>query len=143
MSEHRINFFSEDLSYQLEEADKTRQWIERIIVGHKMLTGAINYIFCSDEYLHQINLDYLAHDTYTDIITFDHSEEEFLITGDIYVSIDRVEDNAKRFNVPFEKELRRVMIHGILHLIGFGDHSDEEKEIMRKKEQESLNVFNT
>lgn len=138
MSKDRINFFSEDINYTLPEPEKIRQWIDRVISDHQILTGHINYIFCTDEYLHKINLEYLDHDTYTDIITFDNSEEEFIIDGDIYISIERVRENAAKFEVAELREIQRVMIHGVLHLLGFEDHSEEEKEIMRSKEQESL-----
>lgn len=142
MSDSNINFFSEEIEFELSNPDKIREWIKDVIVAHKKLAGDINYIFCNDEYLHNINLEYLAHDTYTDIITFDHSEEELLIEGDIYISIDRVSENAKTFEVSEFRELSRVMIHGILHLLGFEDHSKEEKEIMRDKEVSCLSMLN-
>jgi rRNA maturation RNase YbeY len=92
--------------------------------------GNLNYIFCSDNYLHQINVEYLDHDTLTDIITFDNSEEEETIEGDIFVSVERVEDNAKDLNVQFDDEILRVLAHGLLHLCGYDDHTDEEEAEM-------------
>jgi len=142
MSDNSINFFSEEIEFELSNPDVISAWITKVITTHQKITGDINYIFCSDEYLHNINMEYLSHDTYTDIITFDHSEKELLIAGDIYISIDRVSENAKKFEVTDSRELHRVMIHGILHLIGFTDHSKEEKEIMRGKEVSCLSMLN-
>ena len=141
MSDDNINFFSEEIEFELSNPNEIRDWIKQVAATHQKVAGDINYIFCSDEYLHNINLEYLSHDTYTDIITFDNSEEELVIEGDIYISIDRVSENAKSFEVTVSKELNRVMIHGILHLIGFEDHSKEEKEIMRGKEVECLSLL--
>lgn len=141
MSDSSINFFSEEIEFELSNPDVISAWITKVITTHQKIRGDINYIFCSDEYLHNINMEYLLHDTYTDIITFDHSEEELLIAGDIYISIDRVSENAKKFEVTDSRELHRVMIHGILHLIGFTDHSKEEKEIMRGKEVSCLSML--
>lgn len=138
MSDNNINFFSEEIEFELSNPKEIRNWIRKVVSTYQKVTGDINYIFCDDMYLHNINMEYLSHDTFTDIITFDNSEEELLIEGDIYISIDRVTENAKSFEVSFTKELSRVMIHGILHLIGFEDHSSEEKEIMRDKEKECL-----
>ncbi len=103
-------------------------------------TGEINYIFCDDSYLLKMNQDYLNHNTYTDIISFDYSEGKHL-AGDIFISIDRIEENAKKFKIPFEKELQRVLIHGILHFAGFKDKTTTEKEEMRKQENLFLKIF--
>ena len=98
------------------------------------------YIFCSDEYLYNLNQEYLNHDTYTDIITFPYSEPP-LVEGDIFISIDRVKENASQFGAPFEQELHRVMIHGVLHLCGYSDKSPDEEALMRKKEDEALQLL--
>ena len=115
-------------------------WINRVIVSEGFSAGQIDYIFCTDDYLLELNKDYLNHDTFTDIITFDYRDGS-IISGDIFISTDRVQDNAKKFDVEFSNELRRVMIHGILHLAGFGDKSKEEKDIMRLKEDEKIKMF--
>lgn len=115
-------------------------WINRVIISEGFSVGQIDYIFCSDEYLLELNKEYLNHDTFTDIITFDYTDGK-IISGDIFISTDRVEDNARRFDVEFLNELRRVMSHGILHLAGFGDKSIEEKKIMREKEEEKIKMF--
>lgn len=115
-------------------------WIEKIIVSENKELGEINYIFCNDDYLHKINVEYLDHDTLTDIITFDYTEEN-IISGDILISTERVEDNANDFNVSFQEELLRVMAHGILHLCGYKDKTDEESNFMRQKENEKIAWF--
>ena len=115
-------------------------WINRVIISEGFSVGQIDYIFCSDEYLLKLNKEYLNHDTFTDIITFDYTDGK-IISGDIFISTDRVEDNARKFDVEFLNELRRVMSHGILHLAGFGDKSIEEKKIMREKEEEKIKMF--
>ena len=115
-------------------------WINRVIISEGFSVGQIDYIFCSDEYLLELNKEYLNHDTFTDIITFDYTDGK-IISGDIFISTDRVEDNARKFDVEFLSELRRVMSHGILHLAGFGDKSIEEKKIMREKEEEKIKMF--
>lgn len=103
--------------------------------------GSINFIFCSDEYLFQLNQKYLKHDTYTDIITFDSSVEETEISGDIFISLERVKENSKQFSGSFVKELHRVMIHGILHLLGYKDKSPKDKEAMSGKEDYYLSLL--
>ena len=115
-------------------------WINRIIVSEGFSAGQIDYIFCSDDYLLELNKEYLNHDTFTDIITFDYRDGN-TISGDIFISTDRVEDNAKKYDVAFSNELRRVMCHGVLHLAGFGDKSNKEKRIMREKEEEKIKMF--
>jgi rRNA maturation RNase YbeY len=101
----------------------------------------LNYIFCSDEYLLEINKQYLDHDYFTDIITFDNSEEDKQLEGDIYISVDRVRDNAATFHTDFDSEMRRVLIHGLLHLVGYEDSSEALKTAMRAKEDEYLRLF--
>lgn len=115
-------------------------WINRVIISEGFSVGQIDYIFCSDEYLLELNKEYLNHDTFTDIITFDYTDGK-IISGDIFISTDRVEDNARKFDVEFLNELRRVMSHGVLHLAGFGDKSKEEKKTMREKEEEKIKMF--
>jgi len=117
-----------------------KNWINNTVVNENKLVGEIQYIFCSDNYLLKINKKFLDHDYYTDIVTFDYDEKN-IISGDIYISIDRVKENAKIFEVDFNNELLRVIIHGILHLIGYNDKSDIEKNIMRNKENYYLSIF--
>jgi len=115
-------------------------WINRVIVSEGFSAGQIDYVFCSDDYLLELNKEYLNHDTFTDIITFDYRDGN-TISGDIFISTDRVEDNAKKYDVAFSNELKRVMSHGVLHLAGYGDKSNEEKRIMREKEEEKIKMF--
>jgi probable rRNA maturation factor len=137
----KINFFTEDISFNLKQRIHIRNWIQKVILSKGAKLNEINYIFCSDEYLKAVNIEYLNHDYYTDIITFDNSEEENQLEGDIYISIDRVRENSQQFDKALENELHRVMIHGILHLIGYGDKSEEEAEQMRHEEEASLLLF--
>ena len=136
-----IHFFNEGIEFSLDHPTKVYNWISKIVKEHSYELLEINYIFCSDEYLHQINVDYLNHDTYTDIITFDNSEEADKLESDIFISIDRVKDNSKEYSKSFNRELYRVMIHGVLHLLGFHDHTDEEKKEMREKEEACLSLL--
>ncbi|MFC5411265.1 rRNA maturation RNase YbeY [Larkinella bovis] len=133
-----IRFFTEDTPFNLPHKIPTRQWLTALAKGEGFTVGELNYIFCSDDYLLQVNREYLDHDYYTDIITFDNSDEENRLEGDIFISIDRVRDNAHQLNVPDEQELRRVLTHGLLHLCGYGDKTEEEALQMRRKEDESL-----
>lgn len=128
-----IQFYTQNIDFKLESADTISTWIKNTIQAEGYDYHQITYIFCKDKYLHQINLKHLSHDTYTDIITFDYTEDK-LISGDLFISIERVKENANNLNIPFLQELHRVMIHGILHLCGYKDHSLEEEEMMRKKE---------
>jgi len=115
-----------------------KKWLKNVIQHHRKEGGNINFIFCSDRYLLGINKNYLNHNTYTDIITFSSSENNKIIAGDIFISVERICENARSFNSSFNDELHRVMIHGILHLLGFRDKSSKEKFIMRQKENECL-----
>ena len=135
-----VYFFEEDISFTHTSEEKTKLWIEHIIQTEKRILGDLNFIFCTDEHLHEINVSYLNHDTYTDIITFDNSDKVEDVSGDIFISIDRVEANARDLAISFDEELNRVMIHGVLHLIGFNDKSDEEKQQMREKEDTCLSL---
>ncbi|MES2132199.1 MAG: rRNA maturation RNase YbeY [Bacteroidota bacterium] len=136
-----ITFQNQSISFKLKEKTKLKNWIKTITEKEKHLLGDVNYIFCSDEELLEINMKHLNHNTYTDIITFDYTEEK-KINSDIFISVDRVEENAKKFKVNFEEELHRVMIHGILHLCGYKDKTKADAELMRKKENASLKLFN-
>ena len=136
-----INFHCEEIDFKVPNPIKTKRWLKEVIKSENYTLSEINYIFCSDEYLHKINLRYLDHDTLTDIITFDNSEEENLIEGDIFVSVDRVNENAKDFNSPYEQELRRVLVHGVLHLCGYFDKSVDDEKLMRMKEEFYLNIW--
>ena len=131
-----INFFSET-EFKFHNEDKIADWIAKAITDENKTLGEINYIFVSDEYLLDLNKTYLNHDTLTDIITFDNSVGNIL-HSDIYISVDRVRDNALDFNVSFEEELHRVMIHGVLHLAGYKDKTNKEAEEMRSRENHYL-----
>ena len=138
-----IRFFNEDVPYKLAQKQPTRQWLKRRAEGEGYAVGELNYIFCSDDYVLQVNKDYLEHDYYTDIITFDQSEEESVLAGDIFISVERVNDNAGQLGVSPQQEMRRVLAHGLLHLCGYGDKSAEEATQMRAKEEEWLTDFST
>ena len=135
-----IFFHSDGISYTLKHKTLIREWVIKIIYSEKGKPGEINFIFCSDKCLHKINLAYLKHDTYTDIISFDYSAQE-LLSGDIFISIDRVKENAKKFNADFTEELHRVMIHGILHLLGYKDKTRSQKATMQGKEDFCLSLL--
>ena len=134
-----IAFQSEDTDFEFNDIEKTIKSIHNIIANNNKTLHFLDYIFCSDKYLYNINNQHLNHNTYTDIITFNYNEEN-KIGGDIYISIDRIKENAIKFDAPFEKELMRVIFHGLLHLIGYNDKTEEERQIMRKKEEESLTL---
>jgi probable rRNA maturation factor len=134
----KINFFNENIDFQPNHKAKLKHWIEQAIQNYRQKLIEINYIFCDDAYLHQINVEYLDHDTLTDIITFDNSEMEGEIESDIFISVERVRENAEKFAVEFEYELHRVMIHGVLHLLGYRDKSEAEQIKMRQLENECL-----
>ncbi len=135
-----ITFFTEETKFQLKERIRIKNWINESIIGENSNPGVINFIFTSDKYLLEINKQYLSHNYFTDIITFNYCEEN-IINGDIYISITTVKNNSKHFNVTFIEELHRVMIHGILHLLGYEDKTDEEKAKMREKENLYLEKF--
>ncbi len=137
-----IHFSSDDIDFKLKNQLKIKKWLERVIINHDCRLGDIAYSFCSDDHILEVNNQFLHHDTYTDIITFDYVEGD-MISGDILISIDRVGENAKIFEVPFDRELRRVLVHGVLHLLGFKDKSKKDAALMRKKEDESLTLYDT
>ncbi len=120
------------------KATKVKTWLKAIAAKEKFVIKELNYIFLDDEGLLKINIEYLNHDTYTDIITFDNSEVNGKIESDIFISLQRVESNAEKFNTTFEDELHRVLAHGLLHLCGYKDKKKTDVELMRKKEEESL-----
>ncbi|MBL7867697.1 MAG: rRNA maturation RNase YbeY [Flavobacterium lindanitolerans] len=132
--------FNYETEFELPNENEIEKWISEVIVSESKKEGDINYIFCDDEYLHDINVKYLDHDTLTDIISFDYSIGNEL-HGDIFVSVERVADNAKDFNVSFDEELKRVLAHGILHFAGYKDKSEEDELLMRSKEDEKIAMF--
>lgn len=138
-----INFFFEDITEPNLNYDKIRVWLSALIKSHQFELEEVNYILCSDDYLLKVNQKYLDHDYYTDIITFDNSEEEHLVESDIFVSVDRVKDNANNHNESLEREQLRVLAHGVLHLVGFKDKSEEDAEDMRKEEEKAIELYST
>lgn len=135
-----ISFFSEDIDFELIDESNYISWLQKVVESENKISGELSFVFCDDEYLHKINLQYLNHDTYTDIITFDYTESG-VIAGDIFISIDRVKENALLYNKPFKNELSRVIVHGVLHLAGYKDKSEEESTLMRSKEDFYLNLL--
>jgi rRNA maturation RNase YbeY len=131
-----FNFFYEETEFLLEAEQEVQlaDWLSAVLAEYQKQADEINFIFCSDEYLLEINKTYLAHDYYTDVITFDNTEEGEPLQSDIFISIDRVKENAEKFAVTFQHELYRVMVHGILHLAGFKDKTEDEQKLMREKE---------
>jgi probable rRNA maturation factor len=136
-----ILFFEEDIKFSLNQKNKYKKWLKEVAKKENYQIQELNYIFCSDEYLFQINQQYLNHQTYTDIITFDNSEKPKIIEGDIFISIERITENALREKNSFEKEILRVMSHGLLHLMGYKDKNPKEKTIMSQREDESISLF--
>lgn len=134
--------FNNETDFKLQDQAKISKWISAIILKENCKEDDINYVFCDDEYLHKLNVEYLQHDTLTDIISFDYSVGKKL-QGDIFISIERVADNSKDFNVDFETELHRVIIHGILHYCGYKDKTEADANVMRAKENEALAVLET
>lgn len=137
-----ISFNVEEIDFVFEEIDKTILWLNSVAEQESKNIVSLDYVFCSDEYLHKINVRYLNHDTYTDIITFDLGVPgDDLISGEIYISIDRVKENAQIHNSAYTDELLRVIVHGLLHLMGYPDKSEEEALLMRGKEERALNTY--
>jgi probable rRNA maturation factor len=139
-----IRFFYEDTPFRLEKVTSVKSWIKKTIHAEGRQLASLNYIFCSDTYLLEINVQYLSHTSLTDIITFDLSDPLALqrsdIEGEIYISIDRVRENAGKFSNQFQEELHRVIIHGVLHLVGYSDKNPRQRTIMRKKEDAYLSL---
>ncbi|MFI1744736.1 MULTISPECIES: rRNA maturation RNase YbeY [Thalassobellus] len=129
--------FNYETDFILEDESVISSWISNTISSESHKLEEINYVFCDDDYLHKLNVEFLSHDTLTDIISFDYSMGK-LIQGDIFISVERVADNAKDFNVSFTDELKRVIIHGVLHYCGYKDKTDEEAKVMREKENHYL-----
>ena len=142
MTQPVIDFETEDIHFELTNYQQVSLWIKEVINRYRYKLQSLTYIFCSDEYLHKINVQYLEHDTLTDIITFDNADEDGTIEGDIFVSVERVKENAESLGISFEDELHRVMIHGVLHLMGFPDSTPQLKEAMRREEDKCLTLRN-
>lgn len=130
----KINFFTEDIQYTLKQKTIIRNWISATITEEGYQLTELNFILCSDEYLLRINQDFLQHDDYTDVITFDHSEALKTIAGDVFISLERIKENATNFKSTVLDELCRVMIHGTLHLLGYKDKTKAAKTLMTAKE---------
>lgn len=142
MSEQSIFFFFEEISFSFTKRNLTREWLQKVAKREQKKITALNYIFCTDDFLLNINKQHLDHDTYTDIITFGYSPKTSKeITGDIFISIDRVKENALTYQTTFQNELKRVMAHGLLHLCGYKDKSALDKAMMKKKEDASVALF--
>lgn len=137
-----IFFSNEHVDFDLPEPERVQKWITHVVRTRGKRVGEVNYIFCDDAYLIEVNRTYLDHDTYTDIITFDYVAGN-IVSGDIFISIERVRENARLFDTSFEHELHRVLIHGVLHLLGQGDKSETEAKEMRNLEEECLKIWNT
>jgi probable rRNA maturation factor len=135
-----ILFQGQHIQFKLKEQSRVKSWIKKIIHLEKRKAGQLNFVFTADEELLKMNIHYLNHSTYTDIITFDYCEDD-TINGDIFISVERVRENSEKFKTSFEEELRRVIIHGVLHLCGYGDKTAGDKALMRKKEDQVLKKF--
>lgn len=129
-----INFFTEGLTFALPQRKATTQWLHHVVQQEGYTLGELNYIFCTDAYLHALNVQYLRHDTLTDVITFDHAEAPHTAAGDVYISLERVRANAQAYGQPFVHELYTVMVHGVLHLLGYDDKTPDDQALMRHKE---------
>lgn len=144
-----IKFFSEDIRFDLKNKRKISAWLKAVAAENAYVIGDMNYIFCSDDYLLDINKQFLGHDYYTDIITFDNSEDYLLekgrpgVSADIYISLDTVKANGQEYGDGFEKELKRVIVHGLLHLIGYDDVTPAKQKKMRAAENRALDLFET
>jgi len=137
----KVSFVSNNTTFKLKQAVRHRTWVERIIIANHKFPSEIQFIFSNDTFLADLNKKYLNHSTFTDIITFNYNSGHY-ISGDIFISIERVKANAEKFKADFNSELQRVMIHGILHLLGYNDKTDAEKKKIRKKEDEALLILN-
>ena len=135
-----ISFSNDNITFNLKRKSELKSWIRSVIEKEKYVLGNLSYTFVSDESLLKINIDYLKHNTYTDIITFNYNEDK-KVSGEIFISVDRVKENAKKFDVNFEEELHRVIIHGVLHLCGYKDKTKADSDLMRKKENASLRLL--
>lgn len=142
MKNYQISFFKEDVAFRLNKKELLCKWITSAAKKEKFKVEDLNYIFCSDPFLRKMNVKFLKHDYFTDIITFDNSLEKNKIVGDIFISIERIRINAKQYETTFDDELHRVMIHGLLHLTGYKDKTPNDKKEMRKMENYWLGKFN-
>ena len=136
-----IRFFSEEIHFSFKNKGRTRKWLTNVLEEEKNSPRNINYIFCSDDFLAELNKLYLHHNTYTDIITFPDLSHLKKIAGDVYISVERIKENAEKYHQPFDIELARVMVHRILHLLGYKDKTPNDKELMTRKEDYYLNKF--
>ena len=134
-----VNYFFEDTDFRFKGRRQNNAWLKAVAGLEKKKLGQINIIFCSDDYILQVNKKYLQHDYFTDIITFDYCEGETL-SGDLFISVDSVRENSVYYKTDFTEELDRVIVHGLLHLIGYDDHSEEEQKTMRSKENQYLQI---
>lgn len=134
-----VSYFQEDIRFELKGKTLNNRWLKMVAESEVKKLGPLSIIFCSDNYILDINIKYLQHDYFTDIITFDYCEGN-LVSGDLFISIDSVRENALHYNVKFEDELDRVMVHGLLHLIGYDDHTPEETALMRQKEDYYISI---
>ncbi len=141
MHKNNILFFEEDIRCNIKDTLKVKKWIFQCIIDEGKKLKHLNIIFTSDDYLNNMNINHLNHDTFTDIITFNNSDNKLTIEGDLYISIERVQENARCYCVDFYDELYRVIVHGVLHLIGYDDKNENDKKIMREKEREYLNIL--
>lgn len=135
-----INFYNHEIEFSVKNPSHVKNWLKEVATQEGLKIDELSYIFCSDDYLLNINQQYLDHDTYTDIITFDLTDEKGVVNGEVYISVDRVADNAKKFKNTLEDELHRVIVHGLLHLIGYDDKNPAEKAGMREKEDACLGM---
>jgi len=133
--------FNYETEFEISNESILENWIDTIISNNDCETGELNFIFCDDEYLYKLNVEFLNHDTFTDVISFDNTLGK-LISGDIFISVERVRENAKEYNATFDDELLRVLIHGVLHLLGFKDKSPEDEKMMRSQENDALSFLN-
>lgn len=133
--------FNYETEFEISNESILENWVDTIISNSGCETGELNFIFCDDEYLHKLNVEFLNHDTFTDVISFDNTLGK-LISGDIFISVERVRENAKEYNATFEDELHRVMIHGVFHFLGFKDKSSVDEKIMRIQENNALSILN-
>ena len=134
-----IRYFCEDIRFTYKNKLANNRWLKMVAGSEIRKIGDINIIFCSDNYILDVNIKYLQHDYFTDIITFDYCEGKVL-SGDLFISVDSVRENSIEFGTDFEEELHRVIVHGVLHLIGYDDHTEEDKKVMRQKENYYLQM---
>ncbi len=136
-----IAFLTKGISFRLKNQKKVSAWLQKIAAAEARTIESLTYVFGSDPFVASLNKKYLKHNTYTDILTFDYGDRKGAIIGEIYISIPRIKENAKAFDQPFERELHRVMAHGLLHILGYGDKSSREVALMRRKEEACLSLW--